>query len=373
MTATATRTTSVRLPRSLHPGAWWVWAIGMATAASRTTNPVLCGLVIAVAVFVVSRRRSEATWANGIRAYLVMALVVIGIRVAFRMVLDGQHGVHTLFTLPEIPLPKAAAGIRLGGPVSLEGILAAAYDGLRLATLLVCLGAANLLANPKRLLKALPNALAEVGTTVTVALSIAPQLIASGRRITRARSLRGDQRSGRWRPRQFLDRVALPVLTDALDRSLMLAAAMDSKGYGRRRDVATAVRRVTAGLVVSGLVGVCIGTYGLLDATAPRALGMPMLLGGLLVAGVGFAFAGRRVERSTYRPDPWRWPEWAVVACGITVATAMSVMGRVHPDNLNPSLQPLTWPTLPIAPVVVILLGALPAWLSPPAPSGTGR
>ena len=68
-----------------------------------------------------------------------------------------------LFTLPEIPLPAAAAGIRIGGPVSLEGVLAALYDGLRLATLLICIGAANALANPKRLLKSLPGALYELG------------------------------------------------------------------------------------------------------------------------------------------------------------------------------------------------------------------
>ena len=30
-----------RLPRALHPGAWWLWALGLATAASRTTNPLL--------------------------------------------------------------------------------------------------------------------------------------------------------------------------------------------------------------------------------------------------------------------------------------------------------------------------------------------
>ena len=29
------------LPRDLHPLAWWSWAIGLATAASLTTNPLL--------------------------------------------------------------------------------------------------------------------------------------------------------------------------------------------------------------------------------------------------------------------------------------------------------------------------------------------
>ena len=33
---------------------------------------------------------------------------------------------------------------------------------------------------------------------------------------------------------------------------------------------------------------------------------------------------------------------------------------------LNPSVQPLVWPTLPLLGVVGALVGALPAWLSPP-------
>ena len=65
---------------------------------------------------------------------MYLALLVIAIRVVFRVLLDAQHGAHILFTLPEVPLPEAVAGIRLGGPVSAEGMLAAVYDGLRLAT-----------------------------------------------------------------------------------------------------------------------------------------------------------------------------------------------------------------------------------------------
>ena len=103
------------------------------------------------------------------------------------MLLDGQSGEHVLFTLPELPLPDAAAGIRIGGAVSWEGILGAFYDGLRLATMIICLGAANVLANPKRLLASLPGALHELGVTITVALTIAPQLVESAQRVHRAR------------------------------------------------------------------------------------------------------------------------------------------------------------------------------------------
>lgn len=353
-----------RIARPLHPGAWWIWALAMASTASRTTNPVLCALVIAVVCFVVTQRRSNESWAAGIRPYLVMALAVIAIRIAFRMFLGGRQGTHVLFTLPEIPLP-ASGGVRLGGTVALEGILAAAFDGLRLAALLLCVGAANLLANPKRLLKALPSALAEVGTTITVALSFAPQLVESGRRIRHARLLRGDQRSARRRPTQFLHRVALPVLTDALDRSLLLAAAMDTRGYGQRAARQIATRRLSSTFLLAGLVGVCVGTYAVLDGTAPRLLGLPLLTGGLVVAAAGFAVASRGVHRTAYRPDPWRWPEWAVVGCGCGVAVTMSWIAHVDSDLLNPSLQPLRWPTMPLVAVLVILAGALPAWLAP--------
>ena len=50
-------------PRALHPGAWWLWALGLAAAASRTTNPVPLLLLMAVTWFVVTARRGDTPWA----------------------------------------------------------------------------------------------------------------------------------------------------------------------------------------------------------------------------------------------------------------------------------------------------------------------
>lgn len=350
--------------RDLHPGAWWLWALALAAAASRTTNPLLLALVVGVVWLVVDARRSEAPWARGFKAYVVVGLVVIAIRVAFRVLLGGGSGQHVLFRLPELPLPEAAAGIRLGGPVTAEAVLSSAYDGLRLATLLLCVGAANVLANPKRLLKAVPGALHEVGVAVTVALSVAPQLVESGQRVRRARRLRGDGARGRHVVRE----VAIPVLTDALDRSLLLAAAMDTRGYGRQAAVPAPSRRLAAGLVLGGLVGVCLGTYGLLDSTSGRHLGLPMLLAGSAAAWAGMVLTGRRVVRSRYRPDRWRAPEWGVAATGLLVAAVVVATSTVDPLELHPSLSPLTWPSVPLLPAAAVLLGALPAWIAPAPP-----
>jgi energy-coupling factor transport system permease protein len=353
---------SQRLPRPLHPGAWWLWALGMATAASRTTNPLTLVVFAAVVGCVVSFRRTDAPWARGFSTYLRLGLVILAIRVVFRVLIDGQFGTTILFTLPELHLPKAAAAIRIGGPVSLQGLLAAVYDGVRLATLLLCLGAANVLADPKRLLKSLPAALHEMGVAVTVALTVAPQLVESGQRIRKARKLRGAVGTRKGLVRGVL----IPVLEDALDRSLVLAAAMDSRGYGRRAEQPRSTRIVTAALVLGGVVGVCVGTYGVLDGTTPRALGGPMLAVGCVVAVVGIRLGGRRVRRSVYRPDPWGLAEWMVVACGLAAAAAMFLASSVDPDNLYPTLQPLRWPTLGVLPAIGALIGVLPAVLAPP-------
>lgn len=359
--------TSVRLPRGLHPGAWWLWALGMATAASRTTDPLLLALVLSTVALVVSRRRSDAPWARGFRFYLMLGVVVVGIRVLFRMLLDGQSGATVLFTLPELPLPEAAAGIRIGGPVSLEGILAAVYDGLRLATMLACIGAANALANPKRLLKAMPGALYEVGSAVVVALSVATQLVESLHRVRRARRLRGAPGRGL----HTLTSLVVPVLEDALDRSLALAAAMDARGYGRTDAASGRSRAASGALLLGGLVGVCVGLYGLLDGTSPRALGLPVMVGGVVVAAVGLRVGGRSVSRSVHRPDPWGLAEWGVAASGLAAAGVVVWASAVDPAQLHPSIRPLAWPTLAALPTLGVLTGALAGWVSPPTPRST--
>lgn len=351
------------IPRDLHPGAWWVWSIAMASTAMRTTNPLLLSLIIAVVAFVVSARRTDAPWAEGFRAYVVLGLIVIGVRVFFRMLLDGQHGEHVLFTLPEVPLPEAAAGIRLGGPVSAEGILAAFYDGLRLATMLLCLGCANALANPKRLLKSVPSALYEIGTTITVALSVAPQLIESGKRVMAARALRGNTaKRTRW-----LRQVVVPVMTDSLDRSLALAAAMESRGYGRTGSTPRGTRRLNAALMLVGLGAAMVGVYATLDATAPRWLGTPTLCFGLAVCAAAIFISGSLVKRTRYRPDRWTLQEWGVCAVGLGVAVAMHRLSATEPLALNPSVYPLSWPVLPALGAAAVLGGALAVAVSPPA------
>ncbi len=349
--------------RALHPLAWWGWALGLATAASRVGNPLLLLLVVAVAGYVVVARRSDAPWARAYGVYLTMGLVVIGLRVVFRALLGGGAGPddHVLLRLPTVPTPGWLAGVEIGGPVTAEAVLGATYDGMRLAALLCCLGAANALASPRRALKVLPSALYEVGVALVVAVNVAPQLVESVHRVRRAQRLRAGSRGGR----HLLRSVAMPVLHDALERSFQLAAAMDSRGYGRSAAVPAARRRTTSALLLAGLVGLCLGLYGLLSVARPGPLELGLLVagGGLCVAGL--RLGGRAVRRTTYRPDPWLAPEWLVVGSGVLAAAVVLVGAERDPLGLAAAVSPLAWPALPLLPALGMLVGVLPAFVAP--------
>jgi energy-coupling factor transport system permease protein len=351
------------LPRSLHPMAWWLWALGLTAAASRTTNPLLLGAVIAVVYWVALARRSDNPWANALRLYAIAGVVVVALRVFFRIVFGGGEAGYVLVALPEISLP-GAAGIHLFGDVTAEALLSGFYDGLRLATMLICLGAANALANPRRLLRSMPPALHEVSTAVVVALSVFPQLAESVVRTTMARRLRPANGQNRF---AAMLGVVVPVLEDALDRSLLLASSMDSRGYGRSGDRTRRGSWIVGTLLVVGLAGMAVGAYALLDATTPRFLATPVLLAAVLTGSVGLVMSGHGVRRSSYRPDRWRTAEIVTVLSGVAAALLSSVSARVVPTVLNPSVSPLTWPQLSWLPLLAVLVGLLPAFLTPPA------
>jgi len=350
--------------RGLHPGAWWLWAGCMAGAASRTTNPILLLLIGAVAVYVVAARRTSAPWSRSIVVFLRLGLVVIVLRVLLVIVFGIRLPGHVLFTLPHIPLPSWAAGVSIGGPVTAEAILQATLQGLRLAVVLVCFGAANSLASPYRLLRCLPAVLYEAGVAITVSLSFAPELVMAIGDVRAARRLRGRPTRGF----SGLRGTAIPVLERALDRSLQLASSMDARGYGRRVPVARGARRAATAGTATGLLLVVAGLYGVLVAGSLPGGGIPFVAVGAVLLGAGLATSGRRTNRTRYRPDPWRGPEWIVSASGMAVVGTMVASGILGVPGIEFVIYPLGPPTLPVLAAVGILIGLVPAWAAPVEP-----
>ena len=110
--------------------------------------------------------------------------------------------------------------------------------------------------------------------------------------------------------------------------------------------------------MLAGLCGLCVGTYAVLDRTAPRVLALPMLAVGAAVALTGLVGAGSRVTREPLPARP-------VAAAGVAGAGVRRRRGEhrvvARRDLLAayPTLD--AWPTLTLTPC------SWPAW---PWPAG---
>jgi energy-coupling factor transport system permease protein len=159
----------------------------------------------------------------------------------------------------------------------------------------------------------------------------------------------------------------MPVLEGSLERAVDLAAAMDSRGYGRTADVPARDRRRASLLLLGGLLGLAVGVYGLLDS-AGDAYGLPLLVLGAAAAGAGLALSGRRSVRTRYRPDPWSLPEWIVAASGVLPAVVLVVVSLHDPGALVGTTSPPSWPGLPLPPALAIACAAIAGVVAPLPP-----
>ncbi|MGK2308903.1 energy-coupling factor transporter transmembrane component T [Cutibacterium sp. V970] len=370
--------------RTVHPWSWWGWAAGCGIAISLTNNPLLVVLITTAVALVVALRRTDEPWARSAGVYAGMALTVVAIRVFFQVLVGGDGTGTVLFRLPEVSLPDWAAGIRLGGPVTAEGLAATSFDALRLAGMLICFGAANSLANPRRVLKSVPAALHDVSVAIVIALSVFPQLIASVQRVRRARRLRGDTKKGM----RALAAVLVPVLEDSVETSMSLARGMESRGYGRTRDDRR-VRPGTRTLLVLSVMVLTLGCYGILanptgsfgtdpSTCAPGSLcswfltdrmgqhiGIVLIVVGTVGSIIGLRISGRRLGVSRYRPDPWTWQATASCLCGAVAMIAMIWLSQANPKAITVSTSPVVWPPLEPAMLIVVVAVALPGVFTP--------
>jgi energy-coupling factor transporter transmembrane protein EcfT len=215
----------------LHPLAWWLWSALLATTLVRLHNTWVTILAIAGLALIVRKYKSEGPWAMSFSWAIKLSLFVIAFRVFVGVVIGVPVPGHTLFSIPNIPLPHWMAGITLGGPVTWERLSGTFVESLNIAAIIAVFGAATSLTNPKSVLKSMPPIFYEVGVVLVIATTITPQLVTNLQRIRIAQKLRGISTSKflSWR------QIAMPLLEDSLARALDLAAAMDSRGYGYSR------------------------------------------------------------------------------------------------------------------------------------------
>lgn len=355
--------------RYVHPWAWWGWAICASTAVSLTLNPLVVALIATAMVIVVLARRPDTPWAKSLRVYLILGAFIVGMRLVFQILLGGMRTGTVLFVLPSLTLPSWAAGITLGGAVTAEALAFALFDALRLAVMLLCVGAANSLANPRTALKSVPGALRDISTAVVIALSLIPQLISSIHRVRRGQRLRG----GRRRGASALPGTVIPVIEDAVEGSMQLATSMEARGFGRSRTpeartrgtwpLLAALLMIVLGIYV--LLGVPRTADGLLGLSTPAWLAFALIGAGIALTVWGMRAAGQQLGVTRYRPAPWGRPEAITLASGVGGLAVIALLLAVTPSVMNPQVSPFTWPTLPPLAILSAACFAIPGFATP--------
>jgi energy-coupling factor transport system permease protein len=220
------------MKRTFHPLTWWLGAIATSVAVSLAHHTAFNLAVVggmSLLVYRVNKSAVDKTpWSGGLWFVLKIAAIIIVIRTFIGVAIGVPIPGNTLFELPIANLPEWMAGIRIGGAITQERLAFAAAEGVQIATLICIFAAATSLTSPHRLLRQMPIFIYEFGVALVIATSVLPQLVTSAARIKSAQRMRGIERRG-WAG------VALPLLEESLARSLDLAAAMDSRGYGFSR------------------------------------------------------------------------------------------------------------------------------------------
>jgi energy-coupling factor transport system permease protein len=218
--------------KSFHPLTWWAGATAVAIAVVLAKSTMLNLLLVggmACLVYLMNKRSAEQTpWSGGLWFALKISAIIILIRTFIGVAIGVPVPGTTLFNLPILYLPDWMAGIRLGGAITQERLFFAVSEGVQIATLICLFATATSLTSPHRLLRQMPIFIYEFGVALVITTSVLPQLVASAGRIKSAQRMRGITRRG-W------SGVALALLEESLSRSLDLAAAMDSRGYGFSR------------------------------------------------------------------------------------------------------------------------------------------
>jgi len=299
-----------------NPMSWWLAGLSLAIVASLTSNIFVLLFICVGTLSIIKLCRDDSPWAQSIGFYIKLAAIVITLRVAFRIIFNlGSSTKDAFLLLPSIDIDFGFGNaLKLFGPISATAFNFALVDGLRLAAIILAVGMANSLANPRKLLKSTPGALYEIATAISIAINLAPQLIASLSRVRRARSLRGQSKG-----MKAITGIVIPVLEDTIDQSMGLAASMSARGFGRKGNRS---KFQIIGARLLAFVAICFMVTGaalLLFSPDQQVLELTFLFIGLVLAVISIKLSSTRGTITRYRKEPWRLGDGIILTASVAL------------------------------------------------------
>jgi len=353
----------------IHPGAWIAWLLASLVALSATRNPLylLLALLGIGGVGVTLRPRSKAPPLPVSPLRLGLLMVVLS---ALFNALTSHFGETVLFRLP-------AGWPLIGGPITLEALVFGALNGLVLAGFLAAFAVLNMALPTHALVRLLPAAFYPAAVVITIAVAFVPTTLQQFHQVREAQLVRGHRVRGLrdWLP------LFMPLFVGGLERAFQLAEAMTARGFGGesvRPDGSTGRARIPPWLVrLLLLLGLAAILTGLLSRLLwhLETVGMGFMVAGGAVVVAALWLAGRRVKRTTYRPQPWRARDGLVVAgAAVVLAAYLGPLPALYQAALSYSPYPLlSRPSFaPLLGLATLGLLAPALWLMrQPLPSAT--
>lgn len=335
---------------SLHPGAWVGWLGATAALAFIVSNPWVLACALGVIALVhLAGPPDDSPTGRAFRTFLWIGAVLVVLRVVFEALVRTSGGTP-VFSLPAVELPRWLGGVGLGGDVTAEVLLASATGGLRLLCVLAAFGIFNARVELAGLIRLVPGPFRDAGLVVSIAAAFAPGLLRTARDVADARRLRGE--SGTLRT--LAPSVVIPVLGLSLERALLLAESMDSRGYGRAAGV-----RIPAVPLIAGAGAVVGGTA--LWVTGLAAPATALVAAGAVGLVVLFIVVCSRGTTTRLAPPRWhRTDSLVLTTCVAAVAAAVLAPGVAYDPYPVATMPPFD---LAAAVPALLLAGPIPAAL----------
>jgi energy-coupling factor transport system permease protein len=306
-----------------HIGAWLAWLAAAAVPAFTTNNPLYLVLIVGAAWIVYAALGRSSPIGTSWGAFVKIGIVLFALTIPFQA-LSTHLGQIVLFELP-------ASWPIVGGPITLESVIAGAVSGLALFTILVVFAAFNAVVDHYELLRATPAFLFHAGVIISIAVTFVPQMVLGAKEIRQAQRIRGH----RFRGIRDLLPLILPLLANGLERAIQLAETMEARGFGSVVGQTSGRRALLAqAATLAALLALLTGL--LIVAFLPGGSAWGWVLAVLGIGGMAATLAvqGKQVHRTRYRRARWQGRDTAVAAASAAVLAAVLAAKWFRPESL---------------------------------------
>lgn len=332
---------------TLDARAWLAWGAAMTVPLLTGRHPVVLAelLVIVMVVRTVCLPENQA---RGWEWLIRIAALAVPLGMLFN-VLTVRAGDHKIFSLPsEVPF--------LGGDLTWNALLYGFISGVTIVTLVAVGTTVAAALDWSSVIRLLPARARNVAVAGSVAWSFLPQLSRSWRDIREAQAARGH----RWRGARDIVPLAVPLLAGGLDRSITMAEALESRGFGYSAGAERSLSKSTI-LIATALTIAVAGLYMF-------AVGQSVFALAVLVSTAGLAWLGLRSQggMSTHRQTPYRISVWTRGDTLIVIASMVAMAATIILLQLDPeALRYDPYPDIGVPWTNPFLIGALSVLMLP--------